>query len=89
MDHYVKVICFKLNCSKLKEDKGCSKCCEDNKETTDCDTSDREYILQDEFISNEILSNISTEKGEFIDVIKENMLDENIKYTTSSNYINP
>ena len=78
--------CFKLNCSKLKEDKSCSKCYEDDKEVTDYGTT--EFIIKDEFISNEILSNISAKEREFIVVIKERMLEEKHRiHVLQSNYI--
>ena len=72
---------------ELKEDKSCSKCYKDNKEVTDYDTTDEEYIFKDEFISNKILSNICQRKR--IYVIKESMLEEKHRmHELQSNYIN-
>ena len=77
MDHYLRTV-LTLNCSKLNVDKSCFKC---DKNSTDYAPTDEEYTLKDEFINDGILSNISAEEREFINVIKGSMLEENIEYT--------
>ena len=78
--------CFKLSCSKLNVDKSCFKCDENS---TDYATTDEEYTLKDEFINDEILSNISAEEREFINIIKGSMLEEKHRiHELQINYIN-